>query len=80
MGGCECTIQSKPLQQEDAPAVMAAKAPTWDSPAVVVSDEQPIFDARLPRSDTVLSIRDRGPPKEPDISGNRLRAPPSLRA
>ena len=80
MGGCDCTITSKPAQQEDAPAVIPANAPSWDVSAVADSRQLPSFDVRPASSQNVVTYRDRAPPKEPQNSANGLRAPPSQRA
>ncbi|MCH8979325.1 MAG: hypothetical protein IH945_08810 [Armatimonadetes bacterium] len=80
MGGCDCTITSKPAQQEDAPAVVPTNAPAWVVPAVSDSEKLPSFDVGPPRSENVVILRDRAPPKGPQSSANGLRAPPSQRA
>lgn len=80
MDGCDCTISSKPTQQEDAPAVIPANAPTWDVPVTADSERLPSFQDEPPRSENVLISRDQGPPKELHYSANGLRAPPSQRA
>ena len=80
MDGCDCTIDSKPTQQEDAPAVITGKAPTLDVPLTADNEQPPSLDNGSPSSDNVLISRDRGPPKKLLRSGNGLRAPPSKRA
>ncbi len=80
MGGCDCTIASKPAQQEDAPAVIPANVPSWDVSAVADSEQPPSLDVGPARSENVVIRRDRAPPREPQGSANGLRAPPSQRA
>ena len=80
MGGCDCTIDSSPVQQEDSPALVPGKAPTWDVPVNAEAQRLPQIESGPVKSDVINTHRERGPPKQPDTSCNGLRAPPSQRA
>lgn len=80
MDGCNCSIDTLPTQNNDSPAVAAAKAQTLDVPVTADSVQEPSFDAVPHDTTLVVSHRERAPPNEPDTSGHGLRAPPSQRA